>query len=117
LPNADCIPGGSPQTRLGSVRDRRYVRNTSGLVIGDDGEAGKELMVMTDQTKRICANVSCFCYVPNGQEYCGDGCRQVGSENVEIACHCDHWACLLNAEFFFQSTGAEPTANDRSKVL
>jgi hypothetical protein len=36
-----------------------------------------------------------FSNVPDGQEYCGDACRDAGSEYVEIACQCDHLACPL----------------------
>lgn len=48
----------------------------------------------TSETKK-CAHTPCLCDVPEGQEYCGDICRYAGSEDVEIACQCDHRACPL----------------------
>jgi len=36
----------------------------------------------------------------NGQEYCGDACRDAGGEDVEIACQCDHLACPLTFRQF-----------------
>ena len=56
---------------------------------------------MANQTTSKCAHIACFCDVTNGQEYCGDACREAGRENVDIACQCDHWACSLNEEFLF----------------
>jgi len=61
---------------------------------------------MTDQATRKCAHIACFCDVPNGQEYCGDVCREAGRENMDIACQCDHLACPLNEEFLFHSAEA-----------
>jgi len=37
------------------------------------------------------ARTSHACNVRDGQEYCGDACRDAGSEDVEIACQCDLW--------------------------
>jgi hypothetical protein len=57
------------------------------LVIGD--------LSMKNQQTRKCAHIPCLCDVPSGHEYCGDACRDAGSEDVEIACQCDHLACPL----------------------
>jgi hypothetical protein len=56
------------------------------------------------QTKK-CAHVPCLCDVEDGQEYCGQACREAGSEDVEIACQCSHPACpLTSAQFAPQRT-------------
>jgi hypothetical protein len=52
---------------------------------------------MKNQTTRKCAHIPCLCDVPNGQKYCGDACRDAGSEDVEIACQCSHQVCPLTA--------------------
>lgn len=44
-----------------------------------------------------CAHIPCLCDVPDGQEFCGEACRYAGSEDVEIACQCDHAPCPLVA--------------------
>ncbi len=36
-----------------------------------------------------------ICDVQNGEEYCGEACPDAGSEDVEIACQCDHMVCPL----------------------
>ena len=101
-PHPEWLPSNSP----GSVQDRCYVKSPSGFAIGQDAEARKDLLAMTDQTTRKCAHIACFCDVPSGQEYCGDACHEAGTENVEIACQCDHFACSLNEEFLFHSAEA-----------
>jgi hypothetical protein len=50
---------------------------------------------MANQTTKKCAHTPCLCNVTNGQEYCGDECRDAGSADVEIACQCNHPACPL----------------------
>jgi hypothetical protein len=50
---------------------------------------------MPNQETRKCANLPCLCDVPRGIEYCSDSCRDTGSDDVEIACQCDHTACPL----------------------
>jgi hypothetical protein len=50
---------------------------------------------MANQKSKKCAHIPCLCDVPDGQEYCGEPCRDAGSEDVEIACQCDHAACPL----------------------
>ena len=52
-------------------------------------------MITTNVKK--CAHIPCLCAVPEGQEYCGDACRDAGGEEVEIACSCDHPPCPLIA--------------------
>ncbi len=42
-----------------------------------------------------CAHIPCLCDVADGKEYCGEACRDAGSEDIEIACQCDHPACPL----------------------
>src|SRR5580700_9426187 len=52
---------------------------------------------MDNQSKTKCAHIPCACEVPPSQEYCSEACRNAGSEDVEIACQCDHAACPLTA--------------------
>jgi len=52
---------------------------------------------MTDQQSKKCAHIPCRCDVPQGEEYCSQACREAGSEDVEIACQCDHPQCPLVA--------------------
>jgi hypothetical protein len=52
---------------------------------------------MTNPTVKKCAHIPCLCEAPKGQQYCGDACRDAGSEEVEIACQCDHVPCPLIA--------------------
>lgn len=51
--------------------------------------------VLANQRTRMCAHIPCICAVPDGEEYCGEACRDAGSEDVEIACQCGHLACPL----------------------
>lgn len=53
---------------------------------------------MTDKKTKKCAHIPCMCDVEPGQEYCGDACRDAGSEDVEIACQCGHATCPLTLE-------------------
>jgi hypothetical protein len=55
---------------------------------------------MANQETRKCAHLPCLCDVPRGKEYCGDSCRYAGSDDVEIACQCDHTACPLTIRQF-----------------
>jgi hypothetical protein len=50
---------------------------------------------MANPKTKMCAHIPCLCTVANGEEYCGEACRDAGSEDVEIACQCDHPACPL----------------------
>ncbi len=43
--------------------------------------------------ERQCAHEPCLCKVAEGEKYCSDYCKNAGSEEVEIACDCDHEAC------------------------
>ena len=52
---------------------------------------------MKDQKSRKCAHIPCLCEVADGEEYCGNACRDAGSEDAEIACQCDHPPCPLVA--------------------
>jgi hypothetical protein len=52
---------------------------------------------MKDQQARKCAHIPCLCEVEDGEEYCGNACRNAGSRDVEIACQCDHPECPLVA--------------------
>jgi len=45
---------------------------------------------MANQEKTRCAHIPCLCKVPPGQKYCSQVCRDAGSEDVEVACQCDH---------------------------
>jgi len=46
-----------------------------------------------EEKSRQCAHEPCVCVVPDGEKYCSDFCKTAGSEEVEIACECDHEAC------------------------
>ena len=48
---------------------------------------------MANEEEQICAHEPCACTVPEGEKYCSNYCRTAGSEEVEIACECDHEAC------------------------
>jgi hypothetical protein len=50
---------------------------------------------MPNQKTKKCAHIPCRCTVPPGQEYCGEVCRDVGSQDTEIACECGHSRCPL----------------------
>ena len=54
---------------------------------------------MANQEAKTCAHIPCLCDVPNGTEYCSDSCRDAGSDDVEIACQCDHKACPLTSRY------------------
>jgi hypothetical protein len=53
---------------------------------------------MTDKKTTKCAHIPCMCDVEPGQEYCGEACRDAGSEDVEIACQCGHATCPLTLQ-------------------
>jgi hypothetical protein len=55
------------------------------------------------KNRNKCANIPCLCEIPEGQEYCGDACRDASSQEVEIACQCDHSMCPLMPEFSYGS--------------
>ena len=57
--------------------------------------ANQKMAVTANQKKRMCAHIPCLCVVPDGEEYCGEACRDAGSEDVEIACQCDHAVCPI----------------------
>jgi hypothetical protein len=61
---------------------------------------------MANQKMKKCAHIPCLCDVSHGQEYCGDICREAGSEDVEIACQCDHPACPLTSQSFVVDSAA-----------
>ena len=50
---------------------------------------------MANQEKTKCAHIPCLCEVAPGQKYCSEACRDAGSEDVEVACQCDHASCPL----------------------
>lgn len=50
---------------------------------------------MATAEAKKCAHVPCLCTVQSGERYCGQVCKEAGSEEVEIACQCDHPACPL----------------------
>jgi hypothetical protein len=50
---------------------------------------------MANQKSKKCAHIPCLCDIAEGEEYCGEACRDAGSDDVEIACQCDHAACPL----------------------
>ena len=55
---------------------------------------------MANQKTKKCAHLPCLCDVLDGEEYCGEACRNAGSEDVEIACQCDHLSCPLTLRQF-----------------
>lgn len=51
---------------------------------------------MTEETNKKCAHHTMSVRdVADGKEYCGEACRDAGSDDVEIACQCDHLQCPL----------------------
>lgn len=50
---------------------------------------------MAVEKKKRCAHIPCTCEVAPEQKYCSEVCKNAGSEDVEIACQCDHPACPL----------------------
>jgi hypothetical protein len=59
---------------------------------------------MANQESKKCAHIPCLCDVLDGEEFCGEACRDAGSEDVEIACQCSHPACpLIFRQFASQS--------------
>jgi len=42
---------------------------------------------------RKCAHPACKCMVASDQKYCGQLCRDAGSDEIEIACECGHAPC------------------------
>ena len=52
---------------------------------------------MAVEKRNICAHEPCACTVAEGEKYCSNYCRTAGSEEVEIACECDHEACQEEA--------------------
>jgi len=49
----------------------------------------------TASQQNKCAHLPCLCPVQPGDKYCGQACKEAGSEEVEIACQCDHEPCPL----------------------
>jgi len=52
---------------------------------------------MANRMTKPWAHIPCLCNVANGQEYCGQSCRDAGSDDVEIACQGDHSAYPADA--------------------
>jgi len=48
---------------------------------------------MANEEEQICAHEPLRLYGSPGREILSDYCRTAGSEEVEIACECDHEAC------------------------
>jgi len=55
---------------------------------------------MANQKTKKCAHIACLCELANGEDYCGQACRDAGSDNVEIACQCDHALCPITFRDF-----------------
>jgi len=62
---------------------------------------------MANPKTKMCAHIPCLCAVSEGEEYCGEACREAGSEDVEIACQCDHAACPITFRQFAPRSGAD----------
>ncbi len=52
---------------------------------------------MKPNEQNKCAHLPCRCLAQPDSKYCGQACKEAGSEEVEIACQCDHGACPLTA--------------------
>ncbi len=50
---------------------------------------------MANRVTKKCAHIPCLWDVPDGEEYCGEVCRDAGREDLEIVCQCDHAACPI----------------------
>jgi hypothetical protein len=61
---------------------------------------------MANQTTKTCAHIPCLCKVSAEEEYCGENCRDAGTDDVEIACQCDHASCPLTVRQFAPGTAA-----------
>jgi hypothetical protein len=46
-------------------------------------------------TESKCAHIPCRCSTLPSDKYCGQACKEAGSEHVDIACQCDHGPCPL----------------------
>ena len=64
---------------------------------------------MANRATKKCAHIPCLCDVTNGEEYCGDLCHYADSDELEIACQCDHLACPLTIRQFFSQKAPELT--------
>jgi len=62
---------------------------------------------MANQKTKKCAHLPCLCDARAGEEYCGEACRDAASEDVEIACQCDHLSCPLTFRQFEPRPGAD----------
>ncbi len=62
---------------------------------------------MANRETKKCAHIPCLCDVADGEEYCGESCRNAGSEDVEIACQCDHPLCPLIFRYFASRSAAD----------
>ena len=51
------------------------------------------LVAMENRESHMCAHEPCQCSVPADEKYCSDYCKSAGSEEVEIACDCEHEPC------------------------
>jgi hypothetical protein len=86
---------------------RRLRQKLQGSAIEKIGEARKGGILMGNQKTKKCAHIPCLCDVRNGEQYCGEACRDAGSEDVEIACQCDHPACPLTFREFAPQSAAD----------
>jgi hypothetical protein len=62
---------------------------------------------MANQEIKLCAHIPCLCPVANGDEYWGQACRDAGSDDVEIACQCDHALCPLTSRHFASQSAVD----------
>jgi hypothetical protein len=69
-------------------------------------DTGKEGTVMANKKMKKCAHIPCLCDIADGEEYCGETCRDAGSDDVEIACQCNHAACPLTFGWFASRNAA-----------
>jgi hypothetical protein len=62
---------------------------------------------MANQKTPKCAHLPCLCDARSGDEYCGETCRDAGSDDAEIACHCSHPACPLTFRQFVSGSAID----------
>ena len=104
---------GLPRNSLGSwYREQRCVKSCSASVIG----AGRLLFERTESQWRIkkpknARTCRVYAMYPAEKNTPEKLCRDAGSEDVEIACQCDHPACPLTVRQFVSPGNAIDLAN------
>jgi hypothetical protein len=68
---------------------------------------------MANQKTKKCAHIACLCDLANGEDYCGQACRDAGSDNVEIACHSHFGSSRLETPLAWPNTDSHKSAEPR----